>query len=150
MSEKKQYLAQVLIAEDNQTDAIMLEEMLKQFGCNVTVAHGLDITEKLEQQYDIILLDIRMPGINGMSIARNIRNSSLPIKDTAMLVVSSSEYDEEMKQQCMQHGVDGFIQKPIKEDTLAEVLGAFISEKEMHMFKDHNQPKGFFLKSGNM
>ncbi len=140
---EKQYLTRVLVVEDNQVDSLVLQEMLRRFGCAVQVAHGLDVTEKLDQRYDVIFLDIHMPGINGFNIATSVKSAAMQDQRPAIILVSSNPYDATMHAKCLDASVDGYVQKPVKEEVLAEVLERCVPHCAITLLMEGETQKGF-------
>lgn len=146
MSVHKHYMAKVLIAEDNRVEAALIENMLEEFGCEVFKARGLDIVDKLETAYDLIFLDINMPGISGFYIANNLKNSDACPADAPIILVSSEPYTEDIKEQCVDSDVDGYVQKPMTEALLATILDEYISHKEISLLATGKEESKLFLR----
>ncbi len=116
----------VLLAEDNTTSQDLISIMLKRLGCHVDVArdgtHLLDVVDKAE--YDLILMDCQMPGMDGFEAARAIRareetttdNQPIPI-----IAVTSHELSDQ-SQGSLPCGMNDYLRKPFRLDDLAEVL----------------------------
>jgi len=153
---RKQYMANILVAEDNRLEGAMLENMLQGFGCTVDIATGLDVADRLDEKYSIIFLDINMPGISGFNIAKSLQNKNNQNKNKendsnspAIIFLSSEEYDEEMKNKCLEYNVDGYIQKPMTKEILGELLEEFIPVHEISIVSGEmgsGVAKGFFRK----
>lgn len=148
MSVHKHYLAKVLIAEDNRVEAALLESMLEEFGCEVFKARGLDIVDKLDEAYDLIFLDINMPGISGFYIASNLKHSDACPNKAPIILVSSEPYNDSIRDQCVESDVDGYVQKPMTEALLATILDEYIPNKEISLIATSNseQSKLFLRK----
>ncbi|HEY7773531.1 MAG TPA: response regulator [Marinagarivorans sp.] len=146
MSVHKHYMAKVLIAEDNRVEASLLESMLEDFGCEVFKARGLDIVDKLDTPYDLILLDINMPGISGFYIANNLKNSNACPYKAPIILVSSEPYTEEIKDKCIESDVDGYVQKPMTEALLATILDEYVAEKEVSLLAAGAETSKLFLR----
>src|SRR6185436_10570726 len=69
---------------------------------------------------DLILLDLQLPGRNGLEVLWEIRNSD-ELRPVPVVVLTSSD-DPEDKVQCTQHEVDGFLAKPVKLDEFLELV----------------------------
>lgn len=147
---KKQYLANVLIAEDNRVDAMMFEAMLQQFGCYVDHCEGVDIADKFSNKYDIIFLDVNMPNVSGFHIADSLQNhpkTDIAAHTNAVVLVSGEPYTDEIRHKCLKAAVDGYVQKPIREDILERLLEEYIPNREIEVLQDHEEVKGFFRKN---
>ncbi|WP_394201985.1 response regulator [Marinagarivorans algicola] len=146
MTVHKHYMAKILIAEDNRVEAALIENMLEDFGCEVFKARGLDIVDKLDTPYDLIFLDINMPGISGFYIANNLKKSSSSPTCVPIILVSSEPYTEEIKEQCVESDVDGYVQKPMTQALLATILDEYIPEKETSLLATGKEESKLFLR----
>ena len=125
----------VLVADDNQTNLKILENILHKAGMNVIAcSNGLDVLEVLQNcdstPVDIVILDIMMPEMTGYKAAREIRSRFA--RTIPLIAFSSSLEDSASK--CSEVGFDGFLPKPINRIKLlkmmARLLGA--SQDEQH------------------
>ena len=146
MGVHKHYIAKVLIAEDNRVEAALIENMLEEFGCEVSKARGLDIVDMLETPYDLIFLDINMPGISGFYIANNLKNSEACPHKAPIILVSSEPYTDEIKEKCAESDVDGYVQKPMTEALLATILDEYVSTKEISLLATGAENSKLFLR----
>ena len=122
----------VMLAEDNQLNQILAENILKNVGLTVDIANdGTEAVEKMISEpagyYDIILMDIQMPEIDGYEAARRIR--ALDDKEKAgipIVAVTANAFDED-RQFAMEAGMNGHLAKPYDipaiMKTLKELLG---------------------------
>lgn len=115
----------VLLAEDNKVNQLVAVEMLKYCHCNVTVANnGIEaIASLLEEDFDLVLMDIHMPEMDGMEAVRQIRNNAkyneLPIIAlTANVLVSDHE-------QYLQMGMNAVVTKPISMEQLKQIIYSY-------------------------
>ena len=99
----------VLVVDDDPAIRTLIEEYLRENDLRVTAAsNGKEMTAALkEHAIDLIILDLRMPGEDGMQIARRIRDqSSLPI------IVVSGRLDEADRVMALELGADDYVTKP--------------------------------------
>ena len=143
---KQHYMAKVLIAEDNRVEAALLESMLEGFGCEVFKARGLDIVDKLDIVYDLIFLDINMPGISGFYIANNLKHSSSYESKAPIIIISSEPYTDDIKEKCLDNDVDGYVQKPMSESLLGTILDEYLSSKDVSMLSSDNNSSNLLLR----
>ena len=109
MNDHREILARVLVADDDRNIADLVRMYLQKAGYDVTVANDGDQTERLlkEQSFDIAILDIMMPGPDGLQIVRHLRRrSELPV---IFLSARSSDVD---KVAGLQYGADDYVTKP--------------------------------------
>ena len=111
----------ILLAEDNVTSQKVALQMLKRMGYKAdVVANGIEALQALERQpYDLVLMDLRMPEMNGLQATRIIRQRW---PDNGPKIVAVTAYALQGDQEkCIEAGMDGYISKPIKMNELAEV-----------------------------
>ena len=113
----------VLLAEDNSTNQLIGIRMLEKLGCRVGVAaNGAEaVTMARDFPYDIILMDMQMPEMDGLEATVKIRElggefTHLPI---VALTANVMESDREA---CTRAGMDGYLSKPIRRNELLVVL----------------------------
>ena len=117
----------VLVAEDNDINAEILEELLSYEGisCDRTV-NGQEALERFLQTkpgyYDAILMDIQMPVMNGYDAARAIRNLDRPDAETIPIVAMTANAFAEDIQKATEAGMNAHLSKPIDMEMLKEVL----------------------------
>jgi CheY-like chemotaxis protein len=120
----------VLVAEDNAVNRRLIETVLQSAGHHVTaVSDGKKAADLCETQvFDLILMDIEMPEMNGLEATRVIReceprNARVPIYAlTAHALAGDSD-------RCLSGGMDGYISKPINVDELLKILEALAESR---------------------
>ena len=118
----------VLLAEDNKTNQLLARVILEKFGIIVTIANnGYEAIELLlDNDYDIILMDLQMPLIDGLSATKIIRSklrSNIPvIALTANAILGD-------KEKCIAAGMDDYISKPFDRNELAQKMLRLIIKK---------------------
>jgi len=116
----------VLLAEDNPINALLARTLLTRAGCLVTVAQ--DGEEALAAAgagaYDLILLDIRMPRLDGLEAAARIRAGGGPSARAPIIALTADAGDHELTQ-ALKAGMDDFITKPIDAGRLLTVAARF-------------------------
>jgi len=112
----------VLVADDRQENRILLSEMLKAVGFDVLeVRDGREALACFERwKPHLILMDMRMPVMDGYEACRDIRTTEEGRK-TAIVAVTASALDD-MRQQVWESGVDAYLSKPFKECELFETI----------------------------
>ena len=113
----------VLAVEDNETNAIVVETFLKRMGHDVTlVTTGEEAVECVkESSFDVILMDISLPGIDGIETTRRIRNLMNEKKSIPIIAMSAHVFENETAL-FLDAGMDAFIGKPVVPERLAERL----------------------------
>ena len=115
----------VLIVDDNQTNRIILQEMLQLKEINSDIAlNGLDALEKIQSNnYDVIIMDYHMPSMDGIDVIRQIRKTySADSSRQPILLLHSSSDDEKLHKVCKELDVQLKILKPIKINDLFMAL----------------------------
>lgn len=121
----------ILIVEDNELNREIATEMLKEKGIIVFTAEDGDVAVELmknatDNQYDLILMDIQMPRMNGYDATRAIRALSTNYASSIPIVAMTANAFDEDKQNAFDAGMNAHIAKPIDFDnlikTLAEIL----------------------------
>ena len=111
---------QILVAEDNPVNQIVFSQILEGLGYHYLVAaDGLELVRLWEQhQPDVVLMDITLPGINGIEAAHCIRDiEKHGTRRTAIIGVLAQAYDQD-RRDCDAAGMDDVILKPISPDIL--------------------------------
>lgn len=122
----------LLLAEDNEINAEIATEILEESGFRVEHAKDGDICVEMLQKaepgyYDLILMDIQMPNMDGYQAAEKIRKLSDPRKDIPIIALTANAFEED-KQHAFAVGMNGHIAKPIDAAKLLEELREFLKE----------------------
>ncbi len=114
----------VLVAEDNQVNAILIKKILTKFGCTLEMANnGAEALEKaMMNKYDLIFMDCHMPVIDGIDAAKRIRNAEAPLNKHSIIIALTADVMTGSKEKCLQAGMDDFIAKPFKQEEIAAIL----------------------------
>jgi signal transduction histidine kinase/CheY-like chemotaxis protein/sensor domain CHASE-containing protein len=118
----KKYPFEILVAEDNVINQKMIKNVLKLFGYTADiVANGLEVIEALKRQrYELILMDIQMPEMDGYEATRIIVNH---LKEERPLIIAmTANAMKSDKDKCMEVGMDDYITKPLKVADLKNVF----------------------------
>ncbi|MDE2487040.1 MAG: response regulator [Alphaproteobacteria bacterium] len=112
--------ARVLLVEDNPINALLARALLAREGCAVEhVASGLEALSAVKiGAYDMILMDMRMPGMSGEEAARALRALGV----TAPIVALTANAFEEDRRRCLAAGMNDFLVKPLSPDALRVML----------------------------
>ncbi|GGF98460.1 PAS domain S-box protein [Paenibacillus abyssi] len=113
----------ILIAEDNEINQKVLLYLLEKEGFHSDVVHnGYEVLEAIQHQsYDLILMDIEMPGLDGIEVAQMIRKN-LPAQDQPKMVAVTANAFTEDKEKCLAVGMDDYISKPFNRTKLLQIL----------------------------
>ncbi len=122
-------LGHVLIVEDNPGNALVIEAILKRTGYTTSLAQNghLALNACNETTYDLILMDLSMPVINGFKAAQEIRNGTGPNKCTPIIGLSAHALDE-AKDDCLHAGMNDYLTKPVHVDELVNMVGKHLNQ----------------------
>ena len=118
----------VLVVEDNGFSRRLLGDMLSSWGQRVVLAKdGRQALQFLERQrFDLLLLDIRMPGIDGIEVARRIRGSERERSETPVPIIAiTADVDKATRDACLAAGIDSVLAKPIIPELLALAVAPY-------------------------
>src|SRR5262245_13882887 len=120
-------MKQVLIVDDEESTRLLLRRMLEAIpGLEMTLADGRETLELIvEHSYDVILLDLLMPGVGGIEVLARIRSSSTN-KTTPVIIVSVMA-DAPTQIVCRSLGISDYVVKPIKRKALIDAVNAAIA-----------------------
>ena len=119
---EKTNLLSVLVAEDNSQNSLYAEKLLKRLGYQVTIAKdGKKALEAWENnRFDLILMDILMPEINGDEVVKLIRQREENVHTPIIAVTAHAMMGDQEK--LLKAGCDGYVSKPFRIETLAEEI----------------------------
>lgn len=113
----------VLLAEDNPVNALLAKALLKRAGCDVIgVATGAEALAALQAApYDLVLMDVHMPVMDGYAATRAIRALPGPVSATPVIALTAAAMEED-RRACLAAGMDDFITKPLDPEQLATMI----------------------------
>ena len=114
----------VLLAEDNEVNRMVGVRMLQALGCTVdTATDGLQAVQKaLEGSYDVILMDVQMPEMDGYEATRRIRQAEQATGDHRLIIALTAHSLEDDRRECIAAGMDDYLSKPVNRERMAEML----------------------------
>lgn len=112
----------ILLVEDNPINQKVALLMLKKLGyCADVAANGLEALKALESHhYDVILMDIQMPGMDGIEATKRIRECRL--NRSIVIIAITAHALEFTREDCLKAGMDCYMTKPITTEDLRAVL----------------------------
>ena len=113
----------LLIAEDSIVNQKIILKMLETCGYKADVANnGIEVLEKLQSSdYDVILMDIQMPKMDGLEAAKHIYDELFPFHKPLIIAVTANILTEN-QEACLAVGMYDYISKPVRIDTLRQAL----------------------------
>jgi DNA-binding response OmpR family regulator len=127
----------ILLIDDEKAYANVIKEALEKIGVRVHLAH--DAMEALNQYSeinpDLILLDVMMPGVDGLSLLRWLREHSE--QNGVPIHIVSAKAQQSDRDAAMKAGANGFLSKPFTVDELREVISQYIPVKSLQANRSH-------------
>jgi CheY-like chemotaxis protein len=124
----------VLLAEDNQVNAIVAEASLARLGLEAEhVVDGRGVVERVCQAHsprpDLVLLDCQMPEMDGFEAARRIREHEMKngLPRLPLIALTANVFPED-REQCRAAGMDDFLAKPFSTEQLREILSVYLTQ----------------------
>ena len=120
----------ILLAEDNELNAEIAETVLVEAGIEVKrVEDGLQCIEELkkmpENYYDVILMDVQMPNMDGYTATQRIRDLDDSRAEIPIIAMTANAYDED-RRKAQEAGMDGFLAKPLDVDEMMRLMAQII------------------------
>ncbi|MDG1279207.1 MAG: PAS domain S-box protein [Algoriphagus sp.] len=132
MSPKSLQEASILVAEDNAVNQILLKKFLTKWntGNLVLTSDGGEALEEFEKgDFNLVLLDLQMPVLDGFSVARAIRSHKDPNKSNIPILVLTATTLQEIKGEMEEIGINDFVPKPFTPEDLYEKLSQYLPTK---------------------
>jgi signal transduction histidine kinase/ActR/RegA family two-component response regulator len=120
----------VLLVEDSPDNQMLISHILQMAGVKVVTANdGIEGIERaMHDDYDVVLMDIQMPRLDGKEATRRLRRQGYT-KPIVALTANALKADQESAADA---GFDGYLTKPLQRKKLFEVLGRFVSKEHFH------------------
>ncbi|MCM1187753.1 MAG: response regulator [bacterium] len=133
-SEQENLLAgmRILVAEDNEINAEILEELLDMAGASCDICeNGKQVVEAFEKsepgQYQLVLMDVQMPVLNGYEATRAIRRLNHPLAGTIPIIAMTANAFAEDVRDALEAGMDAHVAKPVNMEVLAQTVKDVLS-----------------------
>ncbi len=129
LSEEKKHSIRILLAEDNPVNQKVAQKMLEKFGyCSNTVSNGFEAVKALSMiAYDLVLMDVVMPEMDGFDATAEIRNPASKVMDHRVPVIAMTAHAMKGdREKCLEAGMDDYISKPVKPQELLEVVEKWV------------------------
>ncbi|MEM7654893.1 MAG: response regulator [Bacteroidota bacterium] len=122
----------LLVVEDNLINQKVAVRMLKKLGLEADVASdGRQAIEALEKQsYDLLLMDMQMPVMDGISATREIRSRREALGDPIIIAMTANAFKDD-KEACLAAGMNDYLSKPVRKEDLKEKLAEWFQPKAM-------------------
>ncbi len=125
----------ILVAEDNPVNQKLIMSILKKLGHNATLAENGALAVEAEKQahYDLILMDLQMPVMDGLDATRNIIINAKGKERPIILALTANAMPGD-KERCLDAGMDDYLTKPIQIKALVEKIEKWVPQKEQTDF----------------
>lgn len=119
----------ILVADDNNINRQIINIYLGKLNCRVDLAKNGSLAVELfeSNNYDLILMDVQMPDMDGLKATRIIRSKEKDTKKHIPIIALTSGITKEEIDECLKAGMDGHLSKPVKLEKLYTTLKAFIN-----------------------
>lgn len=124
-NENQKHGVRILLAEDNKINQQVAINILKKLGCQTdTALNGKEALKTLENStYDLVLMDIQMPEMDGFEATRTIRDTNSKVMNHNIPIIAMTAHAmKEDKQRCIDNGMDDYTSKPINPTELLEKI----------------------------
>jgi len=134
----------ILLAEDNRLNQLIIPALIQSMGHRVTVAeNGIRALEELRQtDFDVILMDIRMPEMSGLDATRAIRQLDTP-KANIPIIALTADAMKDNRTKCLEAGMNEMATKPIDRNSLATTINNVLG-KEIHELVEPEETSELF------
>lgn len=121
----------ILLVEDDQLSAKIAQSILSELNCAIDIAPDAKTAlEKIQKQnYHLILMDIGLPDMDGISLTHRIRLQQWQKRDTTPIIGLTAHIDVENRQRCLDAGINTILLKPLKKETALELLKTFVPDE---------------------
>jgi signal transduction histidine kinase/response regulator of citrate/malate metabolism len=115
----------ILIVEDNEVNQTLLQHLFRNWQVRYEIANnGKEAIEKVKDgTYDLILMDIQMPQMDGYAATRQIRNQ---LKINTPIIAMTAHAMAGEREKCLSYGMDEYISKPVREEQLKKLIAQFV------------------------
>ncbi len=115
---------QVLVAEDNSVNQMVIKAMLQKFGCETTIAvdGAQAVAMYAKNEFDIVLMDVSMPVMDGVAATAEIRKEQEQTGNTTAIIGVTAHAMREDRDRCIDAGMNDYLPKPVKEGPLHDVI----------------------------
>ncbi len=139
----------ILVAEDSPTNQLIAKASLKKAGHTVTIAvNGLEAVRAYEAaradagapQFDLVLMDVSMPVMDGLEATRMIRVKEQTLAGHVLIVAMTAFATKEYHEKCLEAGMDAYVTKPVRIDDLNKTLEPLLTQAPLAMPQAEPRP----------
>jgi len=120
---------QVLVVEDMKVNQMLITKILEKQGCDITVANnGLEgVAAAGQRDFDIVFMDCQMPEMDGFQATQAIRQTEMATGRHVTIVALTADAMVGDREKCLVAGMDDYLNKPLKQEKIAEMLNKYTS-----------------------
>ena len=133
LTERKKHKLRILLAEDNATNQIVAIKILEKLGYRAdAVANGLEAVNAVKTlPYDLVLMDVQMPEMDGLTATRAIRKLTNEIKNPKIPIIAMTAHAMKGdREKCIQAGMNDYVTKPINPQALFEAIDRSLDDSD--------------------
>ena len=130
--------AQILLAEDEPINRVLTETLLRQAGVEVTAVENgqLAVREAKKRCYDVILMDVQMPVMDGLEATRKIRDHERQHGGHQCIIALTALAMQGDREKCLQAGMDDYLTKPVEKADLIDILVKYLTNRALVIDND--------------
>jgi len=120
----------ILLVEDNNINQVVAQKILSQVGLSADLAGTAETAlEKLnDTTFDLVLMDVRLPGMDGLEAARRIRAGDAGSKNSEVAIIALTAYaSDEDRDACLQTGMNDYLSKPLDITSFLETVQKYVT-----------------------
>ncbi|MBF0102961.1 MAG: response regulator [Desulfobacterales bacterium] len=141
-TKNKKWNARILLAEDYKTNQLIAIEYLNKFGCQIDIAENgeLALNNFKQHAYDMVLMDIHMPIMDGLTATRLIRAYETEVNAnviTPIVALTAAVYSSDQKE-CFEAGINDILPKPFQMEHLFYMLDKWINKDKGYIVTDES------------
>ncbi|MEJ2006004.1 MAG: response regulator, partial [Cyclobacteriaceae bacterium] len=121
--------SRILVVDDQEFNRELVESILARIGASVvSCSNGLEAVEYMEKEvFDLVLMDIQMPGLSGIDAAKKIRSSAGLNQNTCIIALTAGSSEKE-KQAILEAGMNDLLLKPFRQAELERILHKYLDQ----------------------
>ena len=126
----------ILLVEDNRINQAVVTRILRKRNHKITIAgNGIEALKELEsKEFDVVLMDIQMPKMDGIEATRQIRSPDSMVRNHSVPIIALTAHAiDQQKEKCLRVGMNTFLLKPIKAMELEKTIYEVIMGRENHL-----------------